>query len=86
MRIYRHISRQEDSDSAQATGASHISAGTVDAERTVLARVEFLTEVMGDILNHVGGDPDALRAKLEGKAGGSGGGTGGDQGPSKAED
>ena len=42
---------------------------------------------MGDILNHVGGDPDALRAKLDGTAGGSGGGSGGDdQGPSKAED
>lgn len=84
--MYRHISRQQDSDSAQAIGASHVSAGTIDAEKTVLERVEFLTEVMGDILNHVGGDPDALRAKLAGKPGGSGGETGGDQGPSKAED
>lgn len=61
-------------------------------ERTVLARVEYLTDVMGDILNHVGGDPDTLRGRMEGRSGGSHGGPdsvdGGasDQAPSKAED
>ena len=57
-------------------------------ERTVLARVEYLSDVMSDILNHVGGDPDALRQKLQSSNDDLDGADGGasDQAPSKAED
>jgi hypothetical protein len=57
-------------------------------ERTVLARVEYLSDVMCDILNHVGGDPDALRQKLQGGNGDVDGTDGGasDQAPSKSKD
>lgn len=46
-------------------------------------------DLMGDILNHVGGDPDAVLHRLQDKADGGNGSTDGrasDQAPSKAED
>ena len=94
--MHRIISRQQELDQAHGNDASNADSAAATqhaaSEKTVLARVEYLSDLMADILSHVGGDPEALQQKLKGKAGGSDGGSSGsdgkasDQAPSKAED
>jgi hypothetical protein len=94
-RTHRSISHRQDAatregggEGGEGGGAVGFTSGAMNEERSVLKRIEYLTDVMGDILNHVGGDADRALSNLAGQSangrgngngGGGGGGAGADE-------